>query len=526
MSQPRPFVGRLLGGRRATERRGFVQPHGWLRRNWIISPIIAVVAVVAGLLWWQPWQPTQPCGRGLTAVGSPHVCVGLALDSTGFRDDDPLTELTRRIADQNANVTGTFATIVYLDNLAPDPRSDSDSFQTMKFRVEGAMTAVWRANNEAVAGNLPKIKLLLANYGSGAASWEQAVEAIKQARQDEHILAVTGIGQSLVSTRAAVAALSAADIATVGAVVTADNMNEFPDGDHIENFVRVAPLNTDEARAAVPYIASRTQYQKVLLVHDLNKNDSYAQTLATAFSAAYQQRTQKPVGFTAAYRSPESPPGSASRQDQVTDQFAAMHGDICAIKPDLIYFAGRGLDLRSFLNALAEGGACSLGRIDVMTGDSASALVGEPLPAGNTEVRVFYTGLAYSQQWVGFPPDSDNVKNHESFVEAFSNHANGFSAEDLTNGHAMMSHDAALAAAKAIRLNDHALTDPYSVDDYFLRLRCTNAVPGASGTIALNEKGNPINKAMPILHIQPDGQVALEELAWPDGAPLDQNTTC
>jgi len=523
MPKPSGIIARLPPRRPHYERGTLVNPRGWLRRNWVIGPILTAAAV-AGLLVWQPWQPTPPCGRGLTPIGSPHICVGVDLDFAGFRDDDPFAELTKHIADQNSKVTGDFATIVYLDNLTPDPKTDSDRLQSTKFRVEGAITAVWRANNESVAGNLPKIRLLLANYGSSASSWPQAVEAIKQAKQQEHILAVAGIGQSLVSTRAAVAALSDANIATVGAIVTADNMNEAPDGKHIENFVRVAPLNTDEARAAVPFV-SREQYQKVLLVQDLNKNDSYAQTLASAFSDAYQARTQKPVRFTAPYKSPENPPNEATRQDLVTDQFAAMHSDICAIQPDLIYFAGRGLDLRSFLNALAEGGSCSLKTLDVMTGDSASSLAGEPLPSGNTQVRVFYTGLAYSHQWDAFPPESDTVKNHAAFVKAFSLE-NGFPAGHLTNGHAMMSHDATLAAVKAIRLNNNALIDPDPVDDYFLRLRCTNFVPGASGIIALNEKGNPINKAMPILHIQPDGNLTLEELAWPDGKPLDWNTTC
>jgi ABC-type branched-subunit amino acid transport system substrate-binding protein len=523
-------ISHLRPRRPGYERGALVNPRGWVRRNWIISPILAL-ASAAGLLAWQPWQPAPPqppaplCGPGLTAIGSPQVCVGLDLDLTGFRDNDPLADLTRRIADQNSKITGDFATIVYLDNLTPDPKTDSDSPQNIRFRLEGAITAVWRANNEAIVGGLPKIKLLLASYGSNATSWQQAVEAIKLAKQDEHILATTGLGQSRVETRAAAAALSNANIATVGAITTADNMNEDLDGNHIENFVRVAPLNTDEARAAVPY-AIREQYQKMLLVQDLNKKDSYAQTLASAFTAAYQERTGKPVEFTAPYRSPENQPSATNRQDLVTDQFAAMHSDICAIQPDLIYFAGRGVDLGSFLNAIAEGGSCSLGPLDVMTGDSASSLVGKPLPSGNTEVRVFYTGLAYSNQWENFPPESDNVKNHAGFVKAFTNQENRFPRDHLLNGNAMMGHDAVLAAAKAIRLNDNALADPDSVDDYFLRLRCSNSVPGASGTIVLNEKGNPINKAMPILRIQPDGNVTLEELAWPDGEPLSWKATC
>ncbi|WP_165485692.1 ABC transporter substrate-binding protein [Protofrankia symbiont of Coriaria ruscifolia] len=451
--------------------------------------------------------------------------MGIDLDSTGFTKTDPLADLEDSLVKQNSTVNRPFGTIVLLDNMTPDSSSDSDNLQALKHRIQGAMAAVWRANNQAVAGGTsPNIKLLLANYGSRADSWREAVEAIKQAAQGEHIVAVSGIGQSLDTTKQAVAALSDAGIATVGSVITADDMNTGPDGQHIQNFFRVAPLNTDQAQAALSYITNH-DYQKILLIQDDNRTDSYAQTLSSAFTTAYKSQHKAELDYTETYRSPDSKLNGADRDIYMTNQFTKMHSDICAIQPDLIYFAGRSADLRSFMKALSEGGACSLKSLDVMTGDDAADLVGKKIPSSDSlKFRLFYTALAHGDQWNSFPADSDNRRNYDEFAEAFTK--TGFPQSDLTDGLAMMSHDAVLTAAAAARQNTQATTDPSTVAAFFLRFRCTNTIPGASGVIAFGPDGNPIDKSMPILQIQPDGSVTQQDLAWPTGKPLDPMTTC
>jgi hypothetical protein len=83
----------------------------------------------------------------------------------------------------------------------------------------------------------------------------------------------------------------------------------------------------------------------------------------------------------------------------------------------------------------------------------------------------------------------------------------------------MISHDAALTAIVAIRDNPHAVTDPSTLSDALLGIRCANTVPGASGVIAFGNKGNPTNKVMPILQIQSNGVLTLEGLVWPMARP-------
>lgn len=518
----RRLAARPFRQRGAADAGGYEPPPGFVRRHlWkIIATAAVAVAGVAMVVWWL-WP--NPCGPGLTQAGSPKVCVGLNLDSTAFRGGDPLADLEKTIADRNAAITGPFVTIVLLEDMTPDPNTGSFALGALRHDIEGAITGVWQANNSAVAGGtLPKIKLLLANLGTDGDFHEQAVAAIEQARLNQHIVAVTGIGQSLAATREAAAALSNASIAVVGSMVTADNMNDDPDtGKHLDNFYRVGTTNADQARAAVAYLGAHS-YHQIMLIADQNPSDSYAQTLATAFTS----QSGVTVKFTERFRSPNGALTAATRAQDMISQFSQMHSDICGDQPDLIYFAGRGVDLKSFLTAMSTGGACSLGPLDVMTGDDAANLVGAPIPSGgDVSTRVFYTALAYRDEWAGLPSNADQVLAYHDFEDAFTT-SNGFNPGDLADGHAMVNDDAVIAAATAARNDPLATTDPSTVGAYFLYLRCTRTIRGASGDIAFGSDGNPIDKATPIMRIQPDGSVTQEDLVWPTGTPLDPKSTC
>src|SRR5215470_1834853 len=151
-----------------TEIGSFAQPRRWPRRHWLASSAMAVslVAILAAsvLAIWQPWQK---CGRGMTAMGSPYRCIGLNLDSTPFQARDPLAKLEKRIADYNATIKEPYATVVLLENMTLDTAVDSTDLNELQYDIEGAFTAVRRANTELALGSTSfKIKLLLANPGS------------------------------------------------------------------------------------------------------------------------------------------------------------------------------------------------------------------------------------------------------------------------------------------------------------------------------------------------------------------------
>lgn len=158
----------------------------------------------------------------------------------------------------------------------------------------------------------------------------------------------------------------------------------------------------------------------------------------------------------------------------------------------------------------------------MITGDSASDIVGTTLPTfRRLDIRVLYTALAHQDEWQGFP--GSQLSNYQNFAESFTTM---FDTADLADGEAMITHDAVLTAATAARYDKLATIDPSTVAPILLGFHCQKTIPGASGDIAFDKNGDPIDKAVPIVQIRPGGSVALEELVWPSGTPFDANATC
>jgi ABC-type branched-subunit amino acid transport system substrate-binding protein len=516
-----PWFDRAL--RRRPERKDMVVIRSWPYRHPVFSAIAAAVLVGSSVVAWAA-TATPQCGPRLTAVGSPFVCVGLDQNSSPMRTGDPLADLENKVAQYDAKVTGVHATIVVLENMTPDPNSDKVDLRVLRHGIEGALTAVAQANDGmgAAGGTTPGIKLLPANFGDLGGSAPQAVAAIENAQSSDHIVAVTGIGQSLDSTRDAISRLSKDGITTVGADVTADDLNVDSSGALIQDFFRVAPTNSDEAAAAAQYIGHTLDHQHILLVADTNQTDIYAQTLATAFKAKFTPQ------YTETYESPDTAVPASDKQPEMIQQFADEHSDICSDDPDLIYFAGRGDDLGYFLDALENGSACPVGPLTIMTGDDANSLSGMPLPSGPFAVSVLFTALAANGEWTapaaGSAPDSLLAKedtSYQIFARAFA--AAGFDSSDLDDGRAIMLHDAVYVAASATRDDSSfAVSYPSSMAATMLHYRCNSTLSDASGDIAFDPTThNPVDKTIVVIRLNADGSMTEQSLEWPTGTQVD-----
>lgn len=451
---------------------------------------------------------------------SSSLCVGLNRDSKPFSSDDPLIDLENQIRASNAVITGDYLTVVLMQDMTIRSTADSITLSRLKHDIEGAITAVWRANQTTVLGTTPKIKLLLANLGGNNASENITVDAIKNRAPQDHITVVAGIGQSTDITRAAVATLSSppTSISTIGSDVTADNMNKNPiDGTAIPDFFRVSPTNSDEARAAINYIRNHlAELKTVVLVKDTNPQDSYADTLASSFVRQAQDKVK--IMATLPFTSPDNTSTTTeNRSAELTTQFTQMHNNICLVHPDLVYFAGRGTDLVVFLQSLQEN-FCSLGSLRVITGDDASNVVGTV--KSGPYYTVLFTALANPHEWDKADPSSDQYQNYQKFLSAFINL--GFPRDDLDDGEAMMSHDAVFTAITAIRVDrNFAVSDPSSVAGNLRALCGGNMVAGSSGFISIGGNGDAIDKAMPVVEVKSDGLLQVDEIVWPNGIPLN-----
>jgi hypothetical protein len=124
------------------------------------------------------------------------------------------------------------------------------------------------------------------------------------------------------------------------------------------------------------------------------------------------------------------------------------------------------------------------------------------------------------------PTIAEEAENYRDFVQAFTG-SGGFPAADLTDGLAMMEHDAVLTAATAVRDDTQAVTNPATVAGTVIQLHCRLVVPGASGFIAIGQDGNPADKVMPILKINTDGSITRESFPQGPAGDIDYITgTC
>jgi len=526
----------------------------WPRRHPALS-VLASLALLAGLtsagVWSYPlaFPPALTCGAGMTAAGSPAACVGVNLDGTPFTAHDParMRTLEAQVARIDSDVRGPYSSILLLLDLSPAANVDTITYSALYPNIEGAITAVWRANNTAALGGGRDVKLYLGNMGSRYGSWRQAIGQITANAAAQRISSVIGLGQSTAQTRSAAALLSSeAHLPVIGSTVTGDSMNTNPaTGRQIPDFFRVSPPNSVTVAGAAQYISGlRPRPATIVIVADTVRGDDYTSTL-------YQQarRLLPAPGRTVkvlTYISPASVPPGVTRQRDLDQQFNLLDNRLCEDDPSLVYFAGRGYDLPLFVNSWVQGAACSsVPRLNLVSGDDASSSIGYSVITNAIAARkmtLAYTSLASPDMWGTACPGSAAKANYDQFWAAFTGNMVpctryrlqqndnatplNFDPADLDSGQAILTHDAAITAIAAIRDDSLVLADPESQTGVIHQFACTQALPGAGGWIAFASDGNPTGRPVPVVRVNANGTVTTAALTWPGSAPfLSRPTT-
>ncbi|MFI6003449.1 ABC transporter substrate-binding protein [Streptomyces sp. NPDC051366] len=523
---------------------------GRLRRHPVLS-LTAALLLLAGAVLGGTWgygvlfPPALSCGPGMTAAGTPLACVGVNLGSTPFTKGEPerMHKLEDTIRTANEAVQGNSTSVVLMLNLSPVEDVDTLTYESLYHNIEGAIAAVWRANNTAAYGSTPGVKLYLANMGSQYGSWQQAVASVKKNAAAEHISAVVGLGQSTEQTRQAAAAISAQlHIPVIGSTVTGNSMNldpADPAGKRtIPDMFRVSPTNSDSVIAANQYVSGlRPAVTSLAVVADSVADDDYTATLAAEAKTRFQA-TDRTVTVLP-YTSPRSLPSGAGRQDYLIQQFNLMHANLCQAAPSVVYFAGRGRDLGAFVQNWVQGAPCGIPQLRILVGDDASEAIRDDAVlkgVASGRVTVAYTALASPDEWGTECPGSDAKRNYDQFWSAFTGRPDpctkqplattqsgtaplAFDPADLASGQAMLTHDAAVAAISAARHDEAGLKNPGLETGILHQFYCAQMLPGASGWLSFGADGNPVGKPAPIVQLNPDGTTKTVTLTWPSSAP-------
>jgi hypothetical protein len=459
--------------------------------------------------------------RGATVVmheGAAGECVGITDGSYPFVPHNAaLAEVLTKIKAMDSWVTthhaGDYVSVAYLLPISTTG-GGVEPITTVIEQLAGAYAAQYYANMTQNAA--PYIQLLVASSGTQAAGWPTAVQDIKNDVTSQHLVAVAGIGVSLNSTIAEVTQLAAHDdIPVFGASVTSDAFS------NIKNMVRVVPSNAADVRAILDYIRPRTH--TAILAEDLNRTDSYDATLINEFESGFPDRSHHLNGDILTYDTT----GETSPGDQVAianaGKIEQMPQSICASGTSYVLFAGRGRDLATLLTALGNRNCTR--PITVVTGDDVTDMpvtksVETALAKG---VMLEYAGEANPDQWDNGsgPVVSQGRLGFSRFQQAFKGKFSGISDAD---GDVMIGFDAVLASIDTAH-DVRSTVTPGAVAIELNAVQGTAYVPGASGPINLSadylgrgaEGSNPMNKAIPILSVTPNGAFAFEKLEFSGG---------
>ncbi|MFF2502705.1 branched-chain amino acid ABC transporter substrate-binding protein [Streptomyces sp. NPDC058067] len=487
----------------------------WREWSWRTVKLVAagvalavLASVAAVVITGKVSEARARCADGVSHEGADRECVGVTDGSYAFAGH--LKRVEKKIEDENERVYAhrtedPYVTVAYLTSFTVTD-DDSNSEDSVRHELEGAYLAQIRHNRGDLAAS-PKIRLLVANTGSGARHWEHTVdELIARKAAPNRLVAVAGLGPSTDRDVAALRKLSQNGIATVSSIMTATDITG------IQGFVRVAPTNADEARAGAAYLKrQKKKYRTAVVIQDAAKSNLYARTLGEAFTEEYPDKDHRLVADRITYDS--SVPSAWPNELHYTAE------QLCGERPEVVYFAGRGRHLSHFLNALANR-TCQAQQFTVFTGDDTTNLTPKELAAAaRTGVTVLYTGLAHADMWRDDPgavsgPSAGSFQPGGTLDKWFPDDAR-YDGQDI------MGHDAVLTAAQGIRMasNWQGKVTGRSVGRMFLQLDGDRKVPGASGFLSFKDNGDPRDKAVPVLRLTPKGESELVDVSAPGGRP-------
>ncbi|MQY14926.1 hypothetical protein SRB5_51020 [Streptomyces sp. RB5] len=493
---------------------------------------VVVLAVLATGGWFGYGlvfpEDDPSCAAGVERRGPEQECTGVTDGSYPFSAD--LAGISGKIKQQNDWVDGqiagkpderTFVSIAVILPMAPAQQAEQHKTLT---QVQGVYLAQYHANHDE-HGKQPLIKLLLANPGRSHAHHRAVADQLKEmTRGEERLRAVVGFDVSTGITREAITYLTKdLGIPLVGGPITADDFgNSAAAPDRFPGLVRVVPTTTGEARA-IAQLNEGAEPEEGLIVEDIRGDDDYVSALKQAFVPLVQGSRRA----SEQYRAPDD----YHKEGDTARQFQSMVTAICTSPAKNLYFAGRPVQLRQFINELGDRG-CSQKNYTVYSGSGASTLVNDKAldwGALRSGITVEYAAVAHPDAWRGAnaPASGGSVEDYGDF-EKLAVTEGRMRRADLIDSRAITMYDAALTAITSIRGTDSAHPTLRQVADGWLRLHGElGKVKGAGGWICLDNYGNAYNKAVAVVKLDETvaGRVRFLRLGWPEGKPSDKDCT-
>ncbi|WP_338702341.1 ABC transporter substrate-binding protein [Streptomyces sp. Q6] len=499
------------------------RPRVW---PWALAAVVVLAGAAWGLLTWLGDDGDdlgRTCAPGIHQTGPRDECIGVSDGSFAFADS--LGDVMDKIAQENARVEKSgkkYVSVVYAEPLTTVPGEEEAKYG-LRAELIGAYLAQRELNDPELGagrGDLPQIRLLVGNLGLRSEQWKRLTQdVIERSEGPDHVVGVAGFGQSRGGTQDAVDALREAGIPMMGATVTAD---ELSDAAHA-GFFRVSAPNRDQAAGAVNYLREQQKKHpgyKVAVIRDRNTDDIYNTSLSRSFTRAAKAEGLKLEGAPLEY---------LSGVDGVTNAFSSVADKVCDLAPDAVFFAGRGLNIRNFINSMsAPDRRCT---VTLLTGDDALGAYYGSLESDarrakfrteweDSRVTVLYTALGHpALAGELYEKPNDPLPDFVDLYRAEFGGSADAVRKALEDGQSILGHDAVWTLGVAVRNaagpDGKGAVNPGATLQMLLQLGGSKAVAGISGPLSFGSDGNPDGKPMALVRMEPSGTYTFRQVLRP-----------
>ena len=347
-----------------------------------------------------------------------------------------------------------------------------------------------------------QVRLLIANYGSQAASASEVTRQIRLAAvADPTIKGMTGIPSSVVAQS------MSSVLSTLTFPVVLPTGSNGPQ-ENAANVFHIAPSTESQGSVGATFVEQHCPYYlsgTTQVAYDcpgqnitvfIDPEDAYSNSLGSAFEQKLRSDNVKTV------REVSYQAGSTS--DIIGKVQNALNTEPF---PDLIYFAGTSADASMLLQHLASTGRYTTLR--VMGGDALYDLGGYTAGAFR---RLDFTAFAYPDEW-GYLKLATPI--------FFQDYKHDFAGGHIGYGYARPENDVILsydAMSVLLKASDTAGASGGNVFSYqqlenaLTSITTAQPFQGVSGRIAFQSDSNPANKAIVILRCDEYGHVQLQRV--------------
>ncbi|MFJ6738980.1 ABC transporter substrate-binding protein [Streptomyces sp. NPDC091279] len=529
----------------------------WKKILYIVLGVLGVIALGLAICYWLNRPDT--CHQGVERIDD--ECVGVSGDGYDF-DTPEIRDVARAIARENKAIAGqpqvTVAMMLPLQSGSPALR------RQMRSDLQGAYLGQLEANEGE--GEPPKIRLVLANPGRDYGHQSTVVDTLLRMADssEDRLRAVTGFNLSLDATREAVERLTAHQVPVLASRITGDQIANDDGTDGLTKLrypglARIIPTNYEAAQALADFNGERgRENRRTVLVYD-TRPDSYDESLAKAFSGIKEKGPAGPAAM------PFASPG-IDTAGSTGNQFTQIANNICDSEADTVYFAGRTLHLRIFALKLAEMG-CENRHYTIISGSDAASLL-EDMSAkdwaqlrggagGQPKVTVQYAAPGHPAAWSTelatwrekWDATHDRAPTEAELPQYLTEpkaaldslnklikatHDKGIdlgSTPNLLDSRTMLVHDGLVTIGTALhQVQSGGAEKVPSLADVgreWPQLQSRHRVRGTSGLICLTSGGNPYDKPVAVVELEPGqkglGKLRFVGLGWPTGHEQPKN---